>query len=53
MKEKKARELYLVLFTNCIGEKTGHVYYSRKAANHFNYPNKEIIKVREILRGKP
>jgi hypothetical protein len=48
-KVSRAREYWLVLFTNAIGEKTGHVYYSRKDARHFNYPKCEILKVREVL----
>lgn len=54
MSKKKAREFWLVLFTNCIGEKTGHVYYSKKAAGYFNYLEKDVVrvKVREISSGK-
>lgn len=51
-KKRKAREFYLVLFTNCINEKTGHVYYSKKSANSFNYRDHEIVKVREVLKRK-
>lgn len=47
---RKLRRFYLVLFTNVIGEKTGHVYYSKKAAYHFKYPKREIVRVEEIER---
>lgn len=51
-KKRKARTFYLVLFTNCINEKTGHVYYTKKQVSCWGLRDYPIVKVREVLKGE-